>query len=312
MKILVTGALGHIGSYLIRNLCAYLGNISEIRMLDNLSTQRYVSLFDLGDVTKYTFFEKDVANENIEEYIKDIDYVINLAAKTDAASSFDHPEELMKNNMSCLKNIAESCSKFSIPLIHISSTSVYGDQSDVVDESYTIDNLNPQSPYADSKIKEEEYLEKSKSLKFIIFRFGTIFGVAPGIRFHTAVNKFCYQAALSLPITVWETALNQKRPYLDINDAIRCIAFIIEKNNFNNKIYNVVTCNHTVSEILHEIQMIIPEIEVNLVKHKIMNQLSYEVSSELIQKLGFKFIGSLKDQIPNTLKLFKNINNPQK
>ena len=44
-KILITGALGHIGSKLIHSIQA--GEFEEIIMLDNLSTQRYSSLFNL-------------------------------------------------------------------------------------------------------------------------------------------------------------------------------------------------------------------------------------------------------------------------
>ena len=46
MKIIVTGALGHIGSKLIRALPDEFLN-SDIIMIDNFSTCRYPSLFDL-------------------------------------------------------------------------------------------------------------------------------------------------------------------------------------------------------------------------------------------------------------------------
>ena len=42
MKIIVTGALGHIGSKLIRDLPSYFKN-SEIILIDNVTTQRYTS-----------------------------------------------------------------------------------------------------------------------------------------------------------------------------------------------------------------------------------------------------------------------------
>ena len=54
MKIIVTGALGHIGSKLIRDLPLYFKN-SEIVMIDNFTTQRYTSLFNLPNY-KYKFF----------------------------------------------------------------------------------------------------------------------------------------------------------------------------------------------------------------------------------------------------------------
>ena len=43
MKIIITGALGHIGSKLVRDLPSSFHD-SELVMLDNLTTQRYVSL----------------------------------------------------------------------------------------------------------------------------------------------------------------------------------------------------------------------------------------------------------------------------
>ena len=46
MKILVTGALGHIGSRLIRNLPEHFPGC-EIVMVDNMITQRYSSIFNL-------------------------------------------------------------------------------------------------------------------------------------------------------------------------------------------------------------------------------------------------------------------------
>ena len=62
--------------------------------------------------------------------------------------------------------------------------------------------LKPQSPYAEIKLIEEKLLKKNrKKIKYITFRFGTIAGVSKGMRFHTAINKFCYQAVLNKKIT---------------------------------------------------------------------------------------------------------------
>ena len=87
MRILVTGGLGHIGSQLIRDL-AILNDIELIRILDNLSTQRYCSLFNLPSGVKWEFLQGDVrSREDLEQATKDIDIVFHLAATTKVQST---------------------------------------------------------------------------------------------------------------------------------------------------------------------------------------------------------------------------------
>jgi UDP-glucose 4-epimerase len=310
MKIIVTGALGHIGSKLIRKLPLAFPN-SHIVIIDSLLTQRYASLFELPDQVKFTFVQADIVNDNIQEVFADVSVVIHLAAITDATNSFENAKIFEENNFFATKIIADICLKNKIPIISLSSTSVYGSQEDTVDENCKIENLKPQSPYAEIKLKEESYLKKlhiENGLKFITLRFGTIFGVSPGMRFHTAVNKFCWQAVMGSPLTVWKTALNQKRPYLDLEDAINSIIFLIRHNAYNSEIYNVVTCNATVKDIITIIEKNVKTLKVEYVDSKIMNQLSYNVLSKKILSKGFKSTGDLELGIHNTIKIIKNFN----
>jgi nucleoside-diphosphate-sugar epimerase len=128
------------------------------------------------------------------------------------------------------------------------------------------------------------------------------------MRFHTAVNKFCWQSVMGTPVTVWRTAYDQKRPYLDLVDAARAIAFIIEKDLFDGRIYNVLTLNAAVRDIVDTIRGFVPALEVGFVDSPIMNQLSYEVSSERIRQKGFTFYGDLKRGIGDTIALLRNAN----
>jgi len=311
MRIVVTGSIGHIGSYIIRNLGIFFPN-SEIVMIDNMMTQRFPSLFNLPSIGNYCFIEGDVTTLDLNSIFEGANVVIHLAAITDAAGSFDRAEELEENNYQSTVKVANACAINGASLIALSSTSVYGTQNDIVDEDCSEDELQPQSPYAVTKLKEEEFigkLGKYKGLKSIHCRFGTIFGVSPGMRFHTAVNKFCWQAVMGQPITVWNTAYDQKRPYLDLFDASRAIVFIIENNIFDGRIYNVLTQNSTVRQVVDTIQEFVPNLEVEFVDNNIMNQLSYEVSCDRFKSQGFTFSGDLRRGIGETISLLKQASN---
>ena len=310
MKIVVTGAIGHIGSYLIRDLALQFSG-SEIVMIDNLMTQRFPSLFNLPTSAKYSFIEGDLTSMELNPIFKGVDTVIHLAAITDAAGSVDNAELLESNNFIGTEKVAIACLENACNLITLSSTSVYGTQNSLVSEDCDESELQPQSPYAITKLKEERLIDslfKEHGLSAVSLRFGTIFGHSPGMRFHTAVNKFCWQAVMDLPITVWKTAYDQKRPYLDIKDASKAIGFFIKNNLFDGRIYNVLTHNATVREIVDCIKEFEPNLEISFVENQIMNQLSYEVSSERIQSQGFNFSGNLRSGIKSTIDLLKTAN----
>ena len=310
MKIIVTGAIGHIGSYIVRDLGVQFPK-AEIVMIDNMMTQRYASLFNLPPLGNYHFIEDDVNSIDLKTVFSGANVVIHLAAITDAAGSFDRAEELENNNYQSTVKVANACIETGASLIALSSTSVYGTQNDVVDEDCSEEELLPQSPYATTKLKEEKLIAKlckEKGLKAIHCRFGTIFGASAGMRFHTAVNKFCWQAVMGRPISVWRTAYDQKRPYLDLLDASRAIELIIKNNIFDGRVYNVLTNNSTVREVVDVIREFVPDIEVGFVDSKIMNQLSYEVLDNRFKSQGFISEGSLRRGIGETVSLLSNSN----
>lgn len=308
MRLIVTGALGHIGSQLIREIPSVIPDV-EVLMLDDLSTQRYCSLFNLPAEGRYRFIEADVMTADLAALFQGADAVVHLAAITNATASFDIQEKVEEVNFAGTERVARACIETGCALIFPSTTSVYGTQAEVVDENCSIDDLKPQSPYAESKLRAERLLQalgETEGLRFIICRFGTIFGTSVGMRFHTAINKFCWQAVMGQPITVWRTALNQNRPYLELGDGIRSLKFILQKSLYDGNLYNVVTVNTSVKSIVDIIRTHIPDLEIQYVDTKIMNQLSYHVSNQLFRNLGFEFEGDLKKGIGETIQLLRN------
>jgi nucleoside-diphosphate-sugar epimerase len=308
MKVVITGALGHIGSGLIRKLPYLLGDC-EIFMIDNFYTQRYCSLFDLPPEGNYRFLEVDILSADLVELFSGADVVVHLAAITNAEGSFDKLKDVENVNFIGTKKVADACMKTNSKLIFLSTTSVYGTQKNIVDENCSDEDLSPQSPYAESKLNSELFLQSLKQeLDYVILRFGTIFGYSEGMRFHTAVNKFCLQASLNKPVTVWKTAYNQQRPYLDIVDAVGSIAFFIRNSFFDQEIYNILTLNASVRDIITSIKNALGrDISIEYVDSRIMNQLSYEVLNSKAKEKGIKFIGNLDNGISNTLSHLSSI-----
>ena len=307
MSLLITGACGHIGSYLAENIHK-IKKIKKTILVDNLESNRFCSLFEHGKKNKLKFYLRSIEKENSLDDFKNIKYVIHCASMTNAEKSFGKEDLMYKNNIDCLKTVIKFCKKHKAKLFHLSSTSVYGKQTDLVDENCEEKYLKPQSPYADIKLIEEKMLKKeSANLTYNTFRFGTIAGVSKGIRFHTAVNKFCLNAAINEDIHVYKTALNQFRPYLSLSDALKSFKFCIEKDFFQNDIFNILSGNFTVNQILDIIKKYKKKIKVKLVDAAIMNQLSYHVSKKKIEKEGLYLNYNIENDIKNTLKLLGNI-----
>ncbi|MEK6872573.1 MAG: NAD(P)-dependent oxidoreductase [Nanoarchaeota archaeon] len=308
-KILVTGGLGHIGSKLVREY-SNRKEVDLIRMYDNLHTQRYCSLFNLPYSVNYEFIEGDINDKNkLEEIVKDIDVVIHLAAITDAPSTVNNKEETFRVNLEGTINILNASINTDVKrFLFPSTTSVYGGAIGLVDENYK--NYKPESPYAESKLITEKIVQEAsnKSLNTTILRMGTIFGASIGMRFHTAVNKFCYLASMNKPLTIWDSALNSKRPYLGLADCINAFEFL-EKNGKPGEIYNVLTDNFSINKIIDSIKKF-RDVKIEITKNPLLNQSPYEVSNDKIKKLGFEFKDNLKESIEETIKLFESIKNP--
>jgi UDP-glucose 4-epimerase len=306
MKVLITGACGHIGSYLLENIYK-IKKVKKTILVDNLESNRFNSLFNNLKKNNLSFFKRDLNDKNALKDFKNVDVIVHLASMTNAEKSFGKEKQMFSNNLNCLDTVIKYCIKNKTKLIHLSSTSVYGKQTEIVDEDCEEKFLIPQSPYAKIKLIEEKTLMKyRKNLKYNTFRFGTIAGVSKGIRFHTAVNSFCLNAAINEKVRVYKNAMDQYRPYLSLRDSFKVFKFCFEKNFFTNDIYNALSGNYTVRQILNRIKKFKKKISIDFVDTPILNQLSYHVDQSKIQKRGLILNSDITNDIKETIDLFKN------
>ena len=109
MKLLITGACGHIGSYLIQHVYK-IKKIKQVILLDNFISQRYQTLFNLKQKKKFKFYKIDLSRNNLNKFPK-VNYVIHCASLTNAENSFNIKKEMYRNNLNCFNNIIKYCKK---------------------------------------------------------------------------------------------------------------------------------------------------------------------------------------------------------
>ena len=121
MKVLVTGAAGFIGSYVVQ---ALLEKQISVIALDNLSTGKLSNL--PGNIV---FYEMDITKDEIETVfqIEQPDYIIHLAAQSSVIESMSKPVEDCQANLFGTLNILRYARQYKTKKCVIASTAaVYG------------------------------------------------------------------------------------------------------------------------------------------------------------------------------------------
>ncbi len=102
-----------------------------------------------------------------------LDFIINCAAYTAVDRAEDEPEKAFLVNAEGVKNLAECCKKWNVPLIHFSTDYIFDGEK--ISPYLETDTPNPQNIYGASKLKGEHLLSQSWE-KHIILRVSWVFG----------------------------------------------------------------------------------------------------------------------------------------
>ena len=201
MTILVTGAAGFIGSYLIKKLFAENKEYQVIG-IDNMNDYYDVRLkeYRLEELLQYPNFtfikgniaDKQLISDTFTQYHPQI--VVNLAAQAGVRYSITNPDAYIESNLIGFYNILEACRYHEVEhLVYASSSSVYGSNKKV---PYSTDDKvdNPVSLYAATK-KSNELMAHAYSKLYNIpstgLRFFTVYGPAgrPDMAYFGFTNK---------------------------------------------------------------------------------------------------------------------------
>ncbi len=214
--ILVTGAAGFIGAFLVKRLLCDYKNIKIIG-LDSINDYyvvelKYHRLAELGitsnlDVegravqsssfSNFSFLKGDLSDKELVSDIFEknhIDVVVNLAAQAGVRYSIENPDAYIQSNIVGFYNILEACRYHPVQhLVYASSSSVYGGNTKI--PFSTDDNVDhPVSLYAATKKSNELFAHCYSKLYDIPttgLRFFTVYGPAgrPDMAYFGFTNK---------------------------------------------------------------------------------------------------------------------------
>jgi UDP-glucose 4-epimerase len=292
--ILVTGGAGYIGSRLIRDLAADPAFADcTIRMYDNLQRETYGTLLDLPDGERFQFVEGDILdNVGVRRVLDGVWAVVHMAAIVRTPLSFGPPGWVEQVNHWGTANLIDAAVSAGVQtLVYTSSAAVYGPMDSVGGQPFReADFCRPVGLYAESKLRAERHVRAANAqgrIQTVILRLGTVFGLAPAVRFDAVANRFVYLAGIHRPLTIYGTG-EQVRPQLHVSDASSAIRFALaHAAQMAGGTYNVVGENASVLALVEAIRALRPGIGVRYTEQDVLTHLSFAIDGSKLNGLGW-------------------------
>lgn len=236
------------------------------------------------------FYQYDLNNDlnHIMALIREVkpDYLINFAAQSMVAQSWEHPEDwMMTNVVSTIKFHDElrQCD-FLERYVHVSTPEVYGNCSGFVDENQV---FNPSTPYAVSRAAADMSLNTfSKAYDFpvVITRASNVYG--PGQQLYRIIPRTILYIKLGKKIALHGGGLST-RSFIHIDDVSEATWQMMTRGN-SGETYHIST-NQIIS-IRELVECICLKLNVNFHEHvnivgeRLGKDASYQLDSTKVRQ----------------------------
>jgi UDP-glucose 4-epimerase len=304
MKVFVTGGAGYIGTELISQLIAN-PEVKEVVIYDNLSRLNFNMFLGLRlqHYRKISFIKGELLDSrSLRKSLKGVDTVYHLAAKvtTPFASSDAHMYEQVNHwgTAELVYAIEESNVK---RFIYTSSTGVYGSSHDAVDENSA---LNPQTPYAVSKLRGEEHVRRlTDKIDTYIIRCGNAYGYSKSMRFDAVINKFVFEANFDKIISIQGDG-KQSRSFIHVDLLAKALNNLLTAP-LGSGTYNLVERSLKVIDIVDALKELIPPLEFIFInQHLRLHELNVKENELINSTLGINNHRTLKEELEEFLEKF--------
>jgi UDP-glucose 4-epimerase len=234
-KILITGGLGQVGSYIAENLMEN----NEVVLLDNMSSFTWKKVPSDIEVIK-----KDVLDVDIMDIVDGCDVVIHLAAQISVGKSMENPMFDAQNNLIGTLNMLEAARYADVNrFIYFSSAAVYGNTEYLpVDELHP---LNPLSPYGASKLSGEIYSKmyhRQFGLPVVCLRPFNIYSPRQDSSnpYSGVISIFIEKVKNNEYLPIFGSG-SQTRDFVSVHDVVDMVLLAMEQDSAIGGVFNVGT-----------------------------------------------------------------------
>ena len=228
--ILVTGSSGFIGSHVAEEA---LKKGYQVKGLDLNGTDNAAIEFIRGDIRD---------KSAVSKAMKEVDFVIHLAAVTSVVEFEKNPVECFDINVNGFMNVLWSAHEHKVKkVLYASSAAVYTGEH--FSDSMPLDYSKQHNPYSQSKIINEmhaDYFFHSRSLNSIGLRFFNVFGEGENEKgqYASIATQFLKSKERGEPLIVYGNG-SQARDFIHVSDVARITLMLLEKGSSG--VYNVGT-----------------------------------------------------------------------
>ena len=254
MKILVTGAAGQLGSYLVERLSVE----HEVTGLDLRAPEPQQETFVKGDIKDYKL---------AMNLCKDKDAVIHAAAQVSVDRSVSDPVLDASENIMGTINMLEAATKtMAGQFIYISSAAIFGDPVKTpLDEGHP---TSPLSPYGASKLAGEKYalaFHSTYGLNATSIRPFNIYSPRqdPLSPYSGVITRFIDMAKEGGPLTIHGDG-SQTRDFVHAEDVVKMVELCLGNEKAYGQIFNCGTGKATSVKELAEIVIELSGKEIEL------------------------------------------------
>ena len=261
-KILITGGAGFIGSNIVAELLEDK-RVSQLRILDNLSTGNRANIEEFFNHPKFEFMWGDIREFNTcLDACKGMDLVCHQAALGSIPRSIKAPLTTNNVNITGTLNIFTAAKDSGIKrIVYAASSSTYGDSMALPKKEHIVGN--PISPYAVTKLVNELYASvfgKLYEIEFIGLRYFNVFGKKqdPYGAYAAVIPLFIKSILENTPPTIHGDG-QQSRDFTYVENVVQAnIKALFSNNNVaTNEVFNI-ACGErtTITELFNILKRI--------------------------------------------------------